>query len=177
MPFDYVEIWYGNIWDVKSSRNSFKGKWFPFSSVTQSGLCVRAGGPALPWAQQRGVRGITAASAALCPWWWLLFLLIFSLKSLTFGILGLLNLQSVLPWLRPTPHPGTVQSGAVGRGVESKTRALPFPQGQPEGSDKNKDDLSMLASSFYIQELHELILLIFLPMSVLSQLGTMCPSE
>lgn len=111
------------------------------------------------------------------PWWWLLFLLIFSLKSLTFGILGLLNLQSVLPWLRPTPHPGTVQSGAVGRGVESKTRALPFPQGQPEGSDKNKDDLSMLASSFYIQELHELILLIFLPMSVLSQLGTVCPSE
>lgn len=106
----------------------------------------------------------------------MLLLLIFFLKSLTFGILVLLNLQSVLPWSwpRPTLNPGSVQSGAMGKGV---TSALHFPQGQPEGSDKNKDDLSMLVSSFYIQELYELILLIFLHMSALSQLGTMCPSE
>lgn len=99
------------------------------------------------------------------------------MKSLTFEILGSLNLQSVLPWLQPALNPGTVQSGAMGSGVESNTGALHFLQGQPEGPDKNKDDLSMLASSLYIQELYELILLIFLHISVLSQLGTMCPSE
>lgn len=111
----------------------------------------------------------------LCSSVSLLFLPIFSLKSLTFEILGSLNLQSVLPWLQPTLNPGTVQSGAVGSGMESKAGALHFSQGQPEGLDQNKDDLSMLSSSFYIQELYELIILIFLHISVLSQLGTLCP--
>lgn len=133
----------------------FKRKTFPFPSMTlglliflsvfltwwDSGLvCSKL----IPWVS--GGSFVVSLQLLLLSalQWWLFFLMSFSLKSLTFEILGLLNLQSVLPWLRPTLNPGPMQTAAMDSGVESETEAFPSPrcfqspQGQPEGSDKNK---------------------------------------
>lgn len=91
----------------------------------------------------------------------------------------MLSLQLVLPPLCPTINPGAVWNGVMGSGVvESGTGASALHSAfisakvSQRSQTRIKDDLSVLTSRFYIQELYELIFKVFLHISALSQLCT-----
>lgn len=75
----------------------------------------------------------------------------------------------------------------MGLGVKSETEAFLLsalllvnptpPQVSQKAETGIKDGLSVLTSRFYIPELYELILFIFLYISALSQPSTLCPSN
>lgn len=71
MPFGYIEIRFGNIWDCEKFPKSFKKKVLLLLSVTLGLLFFYLGGTSacLPEAHSLGQEGdqVIAATAALCP--------------------------------------------------------------------------------------------------------------
>lgn len=167
---------------VKSSQSSFKGKLLTFPPTTLA-YCFCYLGGTLALLLQSSFLGSAEGQALLsAPQWLLLFLLgiLWNHWPLKFQACFI---SSVLSWLQPPPGPGSVHGRGVGSRMEFKAWAFLSPccyhslEVSQRASAGIKDDLSAHPSSFHIRELCELILLIFLHIAALSQLGTMCPSE
>lgn len=164
---------------VKGSLSSFKRKLLPFASH-YPGLLFFCLGETLallspqfiPWVSWRGV----SLSLSRLPWWLLLFLRRISLKSLTFEIPAHSPGCAVLTPDKSKPRFCAGWWSAHDLGLSSIHAAIIPPKVSQRASARIKDDLSIRPSSFHVQELCELFLLIFLHIAVLSQLGTMCGS-